>query len=78
MIAGQDNRTGHAKVEHHATIRHKESGESGKWTYLYYEPSLHKHKKDLRWTEFKVLAKRAGFEASQHRIKSLSIEQSEL
>lgn len=76
IIAGQDNRTGHASVEFHARLLHKESSDSGKLTYLYYEPSTDRHKKDLRWTEFKSLAKRAGFDASRTKT-TLTKRQSE-
>ena len=76
VISGQNNRTGHATVAHHARILNKEKSATGRWTYVFYEPSLNKRKKDLRWNEFRALCKKAGLEVFRRR-KNLKVSQSE-
>ncbi len=76
VVAGQQNNTGHANVEHHARILHKEP--YGKSVYIFYEPSLHRSKKPLRWTEFKRLAMKCGIEAPRGKYSLTQRQASEI
>jgi hypothetical protein len=64
LITGENNRTGHAKVEHHARVLYTQTNGSGNRTYVYYEPSLDASRKPIRWAEFKKLAKKIWFQGS--------------